>query len=130
MLILVLFSTAYPEEGKGGCLPAVASFFIGPRVGLELNEGKPIETLEWLVFLVGVGKPIIALQALDEGGLMGCCLAVTIGPRVGRQYRTRKVRTMEWLYLLPIPIARLIIAIEAYQGKTMTEIEEAEGLRK
>ena len=126
IIMVTLFSgTFLHAEEKGGPVPCLVSFFVGPRVGLEMNEGKNIEMLE----LVGVVIPIVrALPGFQSagaaGGIIGCCL----GPRVGSQYKQRNVRTMEWLQLCCV--GRIMIPFEAFQGKTMTEIEAKEGLRK
>jgi len=114
---------------KGGCMSGLVGCLIGPRVGLELNEGKPVETTEWLR-LVGIGALINDYEAYQKNGCTGCLLENFLGPRVGRQYDYRNARTLEWVSLVTLGIPNLIMAIEAYQGKTMTEIEASEHLRK
>ncbi len=139
LIFWLLASFAFAEE-KGGVMPCLASFFIGPRVGLEMNEGKQIETIEWIHFgsnfVPYVGLVVKAYTSYEIGGktngaggfFASCC----IGPRVGAELNYRKIRTLEWLRLVPcINIYPFIkIPLEAYQGKTMTEIEQKEGLRK
>ena len=110
---------------KGGCGPGCVALFIGPRVGLEMNEGKPVEMAEWLRLIV-IGWIINDYQAFQQNGCVGCLLENFLGPRVGRQYHYRNPRMMEWLTGLP----ELIMVIEAYQGKTMSEIESQEHLGK
>jgi len=90
-----------------------------------MNEGKPIETFEILGVVLFPFRAVPGYQAAGiNGALIGCCL----GPRVGAQLNTRKVRTNEWLQLCCV--GRILIPFEAFSGKTMTEIEVKEGLRK
>tara|TARA_B100002003_G_scaffold229836_1_gene239497 strand:+ start:852 stop:1265 length:414 start_codon:yes stop_codon:yes gene_type:complete len=128
LMASLIFSTsvayAQEEQSKGGVVPAAVSCMVGPRVGLEMNEGIPVETTEWLGL---VFFPIRALPGYQDSGVTGALIGAFLGPRVGGQYSYRNVRTKEWLGLLIGPI---LPALEAFQGKTMTEIEEAEGLRK
>ncbi len=136
----------------GGIGPCLASCLIGPRVGLEMNEGNTeIHLSEWIALggsLVGgsggtanpLGNLVItasrAYMAYEMGGkgngLEGALAAYCIGPRVGNEIHYRKIRKKEWLLLIPcIDIYPIIsIPLEAYHGKTMTEIEIEEGLRK
>ena len=125
VLITLFAGMTLQAEETGGIMPCLASYFIGPRVGLEMNEGKSIETMEIIGVVVPCVRLVPGFQAAGiAGGLIGCCL----GPRVGAQYNERNVRTMEWLQLCCI--GRFMIPFEAFQGKTMTEIEVKEGLRK
>lgn len=133
-----------PEEQpvkKGGLNPCLTSVFIGPRVGLEINEGKKIQTIEWIGFFgsyaggyVHSSIPVLTrtYMAYDTGGkkngFTGFAASYCIGPRVGAQLHERKIRTREWLQFCVI--GTCLIGWEAYQGKTMTDIEVAEGLRK
>lgn len=128
MLVLTAVSASAAEK-KGGCMPAALGCLLGPRIGLEYNEGKPVETTEWLR-LVWIGAIINCYQAFQKNGCVGCLLEGFIGPRVGRQWNYRNVRMMEWLGLIVSPIPQIIMAFEAYEGKTMLEIEKAENLRK
>ena len=113
------------QEKKGGIGPCLISFFIGPRVALEMNEGKPIQTMEIIGFLI----PCIRMfSGWSANGLSGCCASTCLGPRVGTQLKERKVRGMEYLGL--IYIGRIITAVEAMGGKTMTEIEAKENLKR
>jgi len=118
-------STAYAQENKGGIMPAAVSCLVGPRVGLEMNEGKPVEMMEWLGIWI---FPLRALPGWNDSGVIGAIIGLYLGPRVGGQYSYRNIRTKELLGILYWP--RILTTLEAFQGKTMTEIEEAEGLRK
>jgi len=125
VLILIFLITGLSAGEKGGVVPCLVSCLIGPRVGLEMNEGKNIEMLEILGFIIPIVRAVPGFQAAGvQGAVIGCCL----GPRVGSEYNQRKVRTMEWLQLCCV--GRIMIPFEAFQGKTMTEIEAKEGLRK
>ena len=124
MFICLIAVSAFGQE-KGGVVPCLVSWFVGPRVGLEMNEGKQIETLELIGIFISPVRALPGFQSAGvQGGLVGCCL----GPRVGAQMNQRKIRTNEWLQLCCV--GRFLISFEAYNGKTMTEIEQKEGLRK
>lgn len=139
-----------PAE-KGGFVPCLATCMIGPRVGLEMNEGIDINQSEWIMLggqvvgggvtgaMTGLGSAIVtgtrAYMAYDMGnknGFEGVLASYCLGPRVGNELDYRKIRMKEWLSLVPcVCIYPMItIPLEAYGGKTMTEIEVAEGLRK
>jgi len=133
-LIFFAFSLVFAQKdtstkGKGGCMPAFTSCVLGPRIGLELNEGIPIETTEWLR-LIGIGVIINDYEAYQKNGCVGCLLENFLGPRVGKQCDRRGVRTIEWISLVLASIPRLYMALEAFDGKTMTQIEEEEHLAK
>lgn len=123
-------SNPLPQEPqKGGLVPCLVSCFYGPRIGLELNEGKSVEPMELIYFLGGPFTLYASWELAGKtNGANGCFASCCLGPRVGSQLHERKIRTMEWLQL--IGIGTIIIAYEAYSGKTMIEIEEAENLRR
>lgn len=129
LIVLVLVTVSAMAQEKGGCVPAALSCFLGPRIGLEYNEGKPVKASEWLR-LVGIGVLINDYEAFQKNGCMGCLLENFLGPRVGRQYNYRNVRIVEWITLVASPIPQVIMAFEAFQGKTMIKIEQQENLRK
>lgn len=136
--IVIAASPVYAQSAKGGVGPMLGSCCLGPRIGLEMNEGQEIELIEFALLLDnGVTGGLIRLwlaydygykAAGNKGFLASCC----IGPRVGKEFNERKIRDREFLY--PIPIVNLYpwitIGIEAYQGKTMTEIAEEENLTR
>jgi hypothetical protein len=127
--LIVLFPA--PSRSAGGCGPFFASCCLGPRVGLEMNEGKPINVLEWLRLIIPA--PIMAIfQGGKENGVKGYFASCCIGPRVGQQLDKRKIRTLEWLRLVPVVniVAAIMVSVEAGSGKTMVEIEKAEGLKR
>ena len=134
--IVIAASPVYAQSTKGGVGPMLGSCCLGPRIGLEMNEGQEIQIVEILPLLPYVGGVFRVWLAYDygykaagdKGFLASCC----IGPRVGKEFNERKIRDREFLY--PIPIVNLYpwitIGIEAYQGKTMTEIAEEENLTR
>ena len=133
---LCCLMVAAPVQAKGGAGPLLASCCLGPRIGLEMNEGIEIELLEFLCFAPEVGDIIHLYVSYDygykaagnKGFLASCCL----GPRIGKELNERKIRTKEWLYLVPIVnlYAWAAIGMEAYSGKTMTEIAQEENLNR
>lgn len=132
-VITGLIGVGMPMSGhaKGGAGPFFASCCLGPRIGLELNEDVRIETDEWLGIIVP--RPIMAIfQGAKNNGFNGYMASCCLGPRVGKQLHERRIRSKEWLLLVPYVgyVFAAIIAVEAGQGKTMTEIESAENLRK
>ena len=64
----------------------------------------------------------LALNAKpDAGGLTPCLLTCYLGPRVGAEYNEgRGIATIEWISLFFFP-ARIVPALQARKGKTMTE---------
>ena len=127
----VSFAPIAQAAKKGGCSPMFASCCLGPRIGLEMNEGAPIKGYEWLN-IIGIGRLIGAVEDGGKNGASGFFASCCIGPRIGGEYDKRKIRTMEWVCLIPyvgeIPV--IMMALEASDGKTMTEIEKTENLKK
>ncbi len=142
-------SSSKKVSNPGGIGPALASCLIGPRVGLEMNEGNDeIYLSEWIALgglVVGgsakwpftiagnmIANGTRAYMAYDRGGINnsfeGALASFFLGPRVGNELHYRKVRTNEWLQLCCV--GKILITLEAYNGKTMSEIEIEEGLRK
>lgn len=129
------YAAATPEnpDKKGGVGPFLASCCLGPRVGLELNENQQVRTVEWVRLVFSpVGLVWSGSEGWKAAGPGGCLANVCIGPRVGNELKERKIRTKEWLLLVPVVnwVSRAMISIEALNGKTMTEIEEEEKLKK
>ena len=125
-----------PLLAKGGAGPCLASCCLGPRIGLEMNEGVKIELVEFLQLVPAVNGAIRLWIAYDYGytnaGMSGCLASYCIGPRVGKELNERNVRTIEILRLIPVInlYAWIACGMEAYGGKTMTEAEEEENLKK
>jgi hypothetical protein len=80
------------------------------------------------------GTPVVVMAAApgggslnakpDAGGITPCFINCYLGPRTGTEYNEgRGIATMEWLQLVPgiSGIARIILGLQAYQGKTMSE---------
>ncbi|HVO30901.1 MAG TPA: hypothetical protein VMV18_09195, partial [bacterium] len=64
----------------------------------------------------------------DAGGITPCLLECYLGPRVGAEYNEgRNFSTMEILQLVA-NIGRIILAAQAYQGKTMTDYAKENAL--
>ncbi|MFH1283514.1 MAG: hypothetical protein ABII27_07605 [bacterium] len=138
-VVLFLGSIGSPVilAAEGGIKPMFGSCCIGPRIGLEMNENIEIKTIEWVRFAVNIvaapiGSCISGIYQGSDNGFGGFLASCCIGPRVGEQLDQRKIRALEWLYLVPIVniVPWIMIGIEAYNGKTMTEIGAAEGLAK
>ena len=138
VLVLSVVSGVLAEEEKERPIPGLVSCILGPRIGLEMNEGEEVEDIEWAMLLdyVATGGLVRLYVAYDHGyksaELSGCLASWCLGPRVGRELPERKIRTKEWLQCIPVVgiVPRALIALEAYHGKTMTEIAEEEGLSK
>ena len=145
------YESDYSARQGGGFGPCAASCLLGPRVGLELNEGQDIHTSEWVAFAgsmlgsglsadPGLGSAIFlgtrAYMAYDRGykanGMSGCITSFFLGPRIGNELDTRRIRDKEWLLLIPCVnlYPAISIPLEAFDGQTMTMIEKREGLRK
>ena len=138
VVLACLAMIAVPGQAgaKGGAGPCLASCCLGPRIGLEMNEGEKVETIELAQIVPGIGQLCHLYLAYDYGyktaGVTGCLASCCLGPRVGQQLNERKVRTIEKLRLVPVInlYAWIATGMEAYGGKTMTEIEKAENLKK
>ena len=123
-------------QAKGGAGPCLASCCLGPRIGLEMNEGDAVEMMEILRLVPLINVVAILYVSYDygykaaggKGFLASCCL----GPRVGRELDGRSIRTIEWLRLVPVVnlYAWAAVSMEAYGGKTMAEVAEEESLSR
>lgn len=159
LVATTLLSIAFSAT-KGGVGPCLATCCIGPRVGLEMNEGTKIRNMEWVAFIGGMvfgpirlvnvidpvtgktmdevrakenlgGNPILAKEPKQKGGFIPLLGACCLGPRVGLELNDgRKVRNMEYLALVPVVqvVPMVLMAVEAYNGTTMTQVAAAEGL--
>ena len=147
-------ASANAKPDAGGITPCLLECYLGPRVGTEYNEGRNFSTMEILQLVVGIGHIILAAQAyqgktmteyakensLDsrpippphgqvaaKGGISACLIACYLGPRVAfEKNEGRKIRTYDILRL--ITIGTILEGLEAYNGKTMTQIAKDEGL--
>ena len=145
-------SSAYQDTQKpGGLHSGLKSLFFGPRVGLEANENQPVTFIEKANLFI----PLAPFQVYSENGIKGFAASAFFGPRVGMEIKERKIRKVEWLGLVPVIgvtyhlitsrpsktavlievvsaalLSRLLPAIEAFRGKTMTEIEKKENLKR
>lgn len=132
-LLVALFSGVC--FAKGGMGPCLASFFLDPRAGYMINDNNS----EWVVPVVVnllVGPPGIGLYACIESGFGagcgGCCLSSCMTPTGWAQLETYKIRSREWLRLVPIYglVVQVQDSLEAKDGVTWSEIVEEEGLKK
>lgn len=145
-------ASAFQDTQKpGGLSSGLKSLFFGPRVGLEANENQPVTFIEKANLFV----PLAPFQVYSVNGIKGFAASAFLGPRVGMEIKERKIRKVEWLGLVPVIgvtyhlltshpskttvlieiasaalLSRLFPAIEAFRGKTMTEIERAENLKR
>jgi hypothetical protein len=97
---------AYPKKA-GGVEPCLVTWFLGPRVGLEMNERKPIELIDIIRFAgqyACIMFPILTSYetGYKAAGMKGFLASCCIGHRVGSQLKERRVRTKEYLMLIPI----------------------------
>lgn len=143
LIASILFSIGF--SAKGGVVPCLATCFLGPRVGVEMNEGSKIRQMEWIAFIGGIvfgplrligvidpttGKsmnqisaqerlgvpPIYAKAPAQKGGFVTFLASCCIGPRVGLEMNDgRKVRNMELLALVPI-VQIVPVVLMAYEA--------------
>ncbi len=60
---------AAAPKSKGGLWPAVVSVCWGPRVGLEMNEGRKIRTMELMMLIPVVNViPLVVISSEAMGG--------------------------------------------------------------
>jgi hypothetical protein len=140
LLVAVLVASALSsaQAAGGGVAPCLATCFLGdPRIGLYMNEGKSVETADWIVFLgndlVGLGWLYGGFDAYGKSkNAKGFCVGTIWGRRAGAEINTTKLRTKEILMCIPVIDLYPCIAIplEAYSGKTMTEVIKEEGLTR
>jgi hypothetical protein len=143
---------------KGGAAPCLATCFFGdPRIGLTMNEGQPIETVDWLrlggnviggalgsttlggtLYYTGNAIGLLAdVYASYETGykyseVPGFCVSMIWGNRPGKMFKEYRLRTKEILLCIPIVQCYPLIALplEAYNGKTMSDVIAEEGLKR
>lgn len=146
------------KPDAGGITPCFINCYIGPRSGLEYNEGRGIATMEWISLVFSPARLIMALQAYQgktmsewakenamdsrpipapkgnaasKGGITACLVTCYFGPRVAfERNEGRKIRSKEIWLVIPIlnVVAVILMGLEAYNGKTMTQIARDEGL--
>jgi hypothetical protein len=131
LLVLVMTVCAVSFAAKGGVEPLLATCCLGSRVGLEMNEGRKIRTMEWLRLVPFVsslvmiyepcqaytGKTMSQVAATEglggvnvkarkpakAGGGKAFLTACCLGPRVGYESNEgRKIREKEWMVYIPV----------------------------
>jgi hypothetical protein len=152
LLVAVVIASALSsvQAAGGGVAPCLATCFLGDsRIGLYMNEGKPIETADWIVFggnaAGGILGNVSSYLDLPFGSIYGgydayqksktakgFCVGAIWGRRAGAEINTTKLRTKEILMCIPIVDLYPCIAIplEAYNGKTMSQVIQEEGLTR
>ena len=146
------------KPDAGGLTPCLLTCYLGPRVGPEYNEGRGIATIEWVSLFFFPARIVPAIQAYQgktmtewaketeidtrpippprgestgKGGMAGFLLGCYLGPRVAfERNEGRRVRTREILLFIPVVnvVTSVLMGLEAYSGKTMTQIAQDEGL--
>jgi hypothetical protein len=165
-LLFVCVAACFTQSSvyaAGGVAPCLATCFLGDsRIGLYMNDGKPIEGMDWLVFGSTIAGSLISsfvlppvytskdsavkvsyslplgsiISGIDAFGksrsMKGFCAGFLWGRRVGAEINTTKIRTKEILKCIPIVNLYPCIAIplEAYNGKTMSQVIEEENLTR
>lgn len=166
--VAVILCSISTIQAAGGAGPCLATCFLGDtRIGLYMNDGKSIETQDWLVFGGNILGSVISsvlpplYESSSSNGNMtvtsrvsiplplgnlyggfdayqnsktakGFCAGFLWGRRVGSEINTTKVRSLEILECIPIVNLYPCIAIplEAYNGKTMTQVIQEENLTR
>lgn len=138
------------KSDRGGFVPCLATCLVGPRVGLEMNEGKELYDTEWILLGANVLGSVVGPTSIGplvstagrlyaayemggkKNGFKGALASYFIGPRVGYELHYRKIRRKELFLIIPCIniIPAVSIALEAYHGMTMSEIEKKENLRR
>ena len=147
-----LFPVYQDETGEtGGWKAGLKALFFGPRIGIEANENVPVTFIEKANLFV----PLSPFQAYTESGVKGFMASAFLGPRVGMELKERKIRKKEWYGLIPALavtfhlgtsspstgavigevvlaafLSRIFSALDAYHGRTMSDIELTENLRR
>ncbi|MBN1984375.1 MAG: hypothetical protein JW795_22815 [Chitinivibrionales bacterium] len=139
-LLTFFFVQISKAEQTGGLGPCLATCLLGDtRIGLEMNEGKEIEDVDWIRALGSyVGLSIITNtwaaynNGYKQAGFGGFCVGFLWGPRPGRMFNEYKLRTKEVLLCIPLVQCYPMIALplEAFSGKTMSAVIEEENLKR
>ena len=146
------------KPDAGGLTPCLLTCYLGPRVGAEYNEGRGIATIEWISLVFFPARIVTAVQAYQgttmtdwarenaidsrpippakgssilPGGASACFIGFCLGPRPAfERNEGRRLRTKEILLFVPVVniIMATVMALESYNGKTMTQIAQDEGL--
>lgn len=146
------------KPDAGGLTPCLLTCYLGPRVGAEYNEGRGIATMEWISLVFFPARIVGAVQAyqgltmtewardsaidsrpipppkgssIAPGGAAACFIGFCLGPRPAfERNEGRRLRTKEVLLFVPVVniVMAVVMALESYNGKTMTQIAQDEGL--
>ena len=104
---------------------------------IVLNEGNPIETDDWIVlvgnYIVGLGWVYGGYKAYEKAQTgASFCVGALWGRRAGSEFKSTKLRTKEILMCIPcIQLYPMIaLPLEAFSGKTMSQVVQEEGLSR
>jgi hypothetical protein len=136
--IVAILSCLSPVWAAGGMEPCFATCCMGDtRIGLSMNEGKPIESNDWIRFggsfvpFVGFIIPLYTsyTETENKGNF---CVALLWGHRAGREFDKYKLRDLEILRCIPIIniYPAIALSLEAYNGRTMSQVIQEEGLAR
>jgi hypothetical protein len=135
--VATMFGVSSVQAEKGGVVPCLATCFMGDaRIGLYMNEGNPIETDDWIVLvgnIVGLGWVYGGYKAYEKAQTgSSFCVGAIWGRRAGSEFKSTKLRTKEVLMCIPCVNIYPCIAIplEAFNGKTMSQVVQEEGLSR
>jgi hypothetical protein len=119
-------------QAAGGFGPCLATIFLDPRLGLDMNEGKDIQTNDWLRLLPPLSLYAMYAEGYQTNGMKGCCVACIWGNRAGHDIDKYKLRSKEVLMCVPVVNIYPCIALplEAYGGKTMSQVIQDESLAR
>lgn len=89
VIALLVLLMAFPAAtfAKGGLGPCLATCCFGPRVGLEMNDGKSVRLMEWLTLLVDnfavpgfyIGRTVNSLESAFNKGMNETTTAENLG---------------------------------------------------
>lgn len=123
------------NEGRGiATIEWVSLFFFPARIVPALQARKGKTMTEWARETQIDSRPIPppkAGETTEKGGTKACLIGFCLGPRVAfERNEGRRVRTREILLFVPVVnvIAAVLMGLESYNGKTMSQIAQDEGL--
>ena len=132
-VLICLNSMPLAAQDEGGAMvPCLASCCLDPRLGYEMNEGKEIHMYD-VLSLFGILRLIPAVDwGLARSGAGGFCVTLFWGNRAGRDFKTTRLRGKELLLCVPVVniVSAVLILSEVLGGKTWSEVEQAENLKR
>lgn len=124
------------NEGRGiATIEWVSLFFFPARIVPALQARKGKTMTEWVRENELDSRPIAPPKSEDpttrKGGFTTCLIGFCVGPRVAfERNEGRRLRTREILLFVPVVnvVAGVLMGIESYNGRTMSQIAQDEGL--